>query len=238
MKRLIPLLLICTLVLCQNVLAKPVVRVIYFKPANVDNPQEDRLNYLRSVIETTENFYAREMERYGYGAKTFFTERDWKGDIVIRIAKGEKSAREYNDKVNSVLVDLLKSVKLQRETNNEIRIVFIGGLKKFGVGAKMANRCSEQCFRWCMIPADVNAYMHFYVAHELGHAFGLDHSADRSDIMFGLVRSDKATSNLKKVIVGVEDSKILDAHPHFQKDSFSVDIINKVSVVWAELKIK
>ena len=63
-----------------------IVRTIYFQPTDAPAPS-DRIPDLMLEVQ---DFYQSEMERHGYGAKTFRLENDANGNPSIHI-------RHYND---------------------------------------------------------------------------------------------------------------------------------------------
>ena len=77
------LLTFVTLAFVPNSFAQEyVVRVIYFHPNDIE-PQEDSVNTLKAMVKDVQTFYADEMERHGYGRKTFRLETDAAGDVVV-----------------------------------------------------------------------------------------------------------------------------------------------------------
>ena len=64
------------------------VRVIYFLPN--DRPaRPDRVAALRQLIKDTQQFYADEMHRHGFGRKTFTIEADADGEPLIHQIDGK-----------------------------------------------------------------------------------------------------------------------------------------------------
>ena len=81
----------------QGTLAQPSVRLVYFLPN--DRPaRPDRIEALRQLIKDTQEFYADEMERHGYGGKTFRVETDTNGEPVVHQLDG-KFAEEHYSKI-------------------------------------------------------------------------------------------------------------------------------------------
>ena len=73
------------------------LRVIYFTPADRDPVQryEDRLE---AILEDLRAFYRDQMNRNGFGPKTFQLERDSHGKFIVHLVKGKKAGRVYTDK--------------------------------------------------------------------------------------------------------------------------------------------
>ena len=78
----------------QGTLAQPSVRLVYFLPS--DRPvRPDRIEALRELIKDTQAFYADEMERHGYGRKTFRVETDADGDPIVHRFNGRFNENYY-----------------------------------------------------------------------------------------------------------------------------------------------
>ena len=71
-----------------------VVRVIYFLP-NDRSARPDRVSALRQLIKDAQKFYADEMERHGYGRKTFRVETDTNGEPVVHQFDGKFAEEHY-----------------------------------------------------------------------------------------------------------------------------------------------
>ena len=64
----------------------PIVKLIYFLPRG-NTPQPDIDTKFDEVLKGTQKFYADEMERHGYGRKTFKFETDKHGNAVVESCK-------------------------------------------------------------------------------------------------------------------------------------------------------
>ena len=65
-----------------------VVRLVYFLPN--DRPiRPDRIPVLRQLIKDSQQFFADEMERHGFGRKTFTLETDKKGEPMVHRVDGK-----------------------------------------------------------------------------------------------------------------------------------------------------
>ena len=70
------------------------VRLIYFLPN--DRPaRPERVAALRQLIKDAQEFYANEMERHGYGRKTFAVEINQNGQPVVHQIKGKFKEAYY-----------------------------------------------------------------------------------------------------------------------------------------------
>ncbi len=90
--------------------ANGMVRLVYFLPS--DRPaRPDRIAALRQVAKDAQQFYADEMERHGYGRKTFTIETDTDGEPFVHQINGKfREDYYYSEQLTdySVLVELLE----------------------------------------------------------------------------------------------------------------------------------
>ena len=78
----------------QGPLEQPSIRLVYFLPN--DRPaRPDRIEALRQLIKETQQFYADEMERHGFGRKTFRVETDRGGEPIVHRFNGRFNERHY-----------------------------------------------------------------------------------------------------------------------------------------------
>ena len=87
----------------QDPLAQPSVRLVYFLPS--DRPASpDRIEALRQLIKDTQQFYADEMERHGFGRKTFRVETDRGGEPIVHRFNGRFNERHYYQRLTDFKV--------------------------------------------------------------------------------------------------------------------------------------
>ena len=72
----------------------PVVRLIYFLPRG-NTPQPDIDTKFDTMLKNTQKFYADEMERHGFGRKTFRFETDRRGNAVVNHVNGRFRDAHY-----------------------------------------------------------------------------------------------------------------------------------------------
>ena len=79
------------------------VRVVYFLPN--DRPHRpDRVTALRQLIKNAQQFYADEMQRHGFGGKTFTVETDNNGEPLIHKVNGKFNEAYYYEPLTDLKV--------------------------------------------------------------------------------------------------------------------------------------
>ena len=87
----------------QEALSQPSVRLVYFLPN--DRPaRPDRVTALRQLIKDAQEFYADEMQRHGFGRKTFRVETDRGGDPIVHRFNGRFNERHYYQRLTDFKV--------------------------------------------------------------------------------------------------------------------------------------
>lgn len=159
----------------QTLQQREMLRLIYFLPIN-RRAQHDIDAKLDTLIKDVQQFYAQEMQRHGFDRKTFTFETDATGKAVVHHVNGRFSDCYYHtetsDKVEQEVgkrFDTSKNIYLIAVDISSERIGLSEDENVCGVGGHYLKGgyatipTSGKCFHWET------------AAHELGHAFGLQH---------------------------------------------------------------
>ena len=180
------------------------VRLVYFVP-NDRRPRPNRVEALRQLIKDAQQFFADEMDRHGFGRKTFKVETDATGTVVVHQIDGRFSNDYYytgtsDFKVWSELLEHFDGDDLQHvyfiaidlsyEALNDGQSAGLGGpifYPTYGDigfgpagGAKLRHRDitlgEELLGGFALIPAHGHNFERLgLTVHELGHGFGIEH---------------------------------------------------------------
>ena len=152
----------------QDTQTEYIVQVIYFIP-NDSKTDPDIDTQLETLIKDVQRFYADEMDRHGFGRKTFKFEVAANGNAVVHHVNGKFNDPHYHDprKVISEIgehFDILKNIYLVAVDSNQ------------------AEYCGVAHGRFAFLRAPGQCVRPWVAAHELGHTFGLWH--DRRDLSY------------------------------------------------------
>ena len=157
------LLMICfyaTITIAEAKANNRIVQLIYFVPSDEEYSAEIAETG-KNWIKTVQTFYADQMESYGYGRKTFQFETDAQGEPMFHRIDGQHPTNHYRSNSYDIQVDINPTINLRENVS-----LVIGPSSSRGHGAGWG----KSGLAVVRDSADWNT-----VAHELGHAFGLQH---------------------------------------------------------------
>ena len=196
----------------QSANADSMVRLIYFRP-NDRASRPDRVTALRGLIKDVQKFYADEMQRHGYGRKTFTIETDRKGEPLVHHVNGRFNDAYYHQKtINKVWEELNNAFDTPQRIYFVVIDISTESLDRRCGGAR---RYNEQREKALLIPASGHCFNIPLAAHEFGHAFGLEH--DFRDTAYIMSYGSNPNSISKCT------AEWLDAHGYFNNASARVN---------------
>ena len=144
------------------------VRMIYFLPN--DRPyQADVVQKMKDEIRNIQTFYAQQMQAHGHGNKTFQYETDAKGEPIVHRVDGQHPDSYYVAKNGGYREELEQ--RFDMRGHNVHFIVWnnsTGRVQKDAAGTGSG----EKRYGHATV---TSRFVFFVAAHELGHAFGLQH---------------------------------------------------------------
>ncbi len=145
-----------------------IVKLFYFIP-NDRKPQLDINSKIDTIIRKVQNFYANEMEKQGFGRKTFRYEMDENGNAEVHHVVGKNGDEHYRNNPARSFREIPKSLY---KYNKTVQVIYVDISKKILPGGAAGLAYSGKRI---LIPATGGAFNVGVTAHELGHAFGLPH---------------------------------------------------------------
>ena len=209
------------------------VRVIYFLP-NGRAPHPDIDTKLDTLMRDTQRFFADEMERNGYGRKTFRLETDASGKTLVHHFDGQFTAHYYN--VQDCFTErILPELGEQFDTSKNIYVVaadvvypgswwrgggqaYLGGSNVLYIPLDDPGE-AEQSF--------IDTY---FSGHEMGHSLGLLHDFRNSNIFGAEIMSYEVGVDLDGRRLSRCAVEWLDVHPNFNT-SETAPSLNKPATI-------
>lgn len=200
-----------------------VIRQIYFHPSDLV-PLKNIDTTLDKWVDDVQQFFADEMERHGYGRKTFQLETDAQGNPVRHYVKGKFTNEHYrNNPIGKA------NEEISEQFDRSEHFIYLNFIKfnynqDFSqVGGNAGGDPFKGTANITLVDFNDNAPRHLYtrawttIAHELGHAFGLPHDFrdDRYIMSYGL------NSGIDQLSSGA--AEWLDAHRYFNTIHNSID---------------
>ena len=199
------------------------VRLIYFLP----NDRPYRANIVKQMKDDILNiqaFYARSMQAHGYQNMTFKIETDVQGDPIVHRLDGQHSDIHYTDDTENRVLDEIEQVfDVQNNiyyivVDNSINAIRIEGrLRAAGVGGPYGKNGGIVLVQSeedrVLFPGEFN---YGIGAHELGHAFGLQHDfRNGTYIMSYGPRHNRNIGQIGETQLSKCNADFLAVHPYF-----------------------
>ena len=197
------------------------VRMIYFLPN--DRPyRADVVQRMKEEIRNIQTFYAEQMKAHGHGDKTFKIETNAQGELVVNRVDGQHPDIYYLDDMEMTVYDEIDQVFDVRNNiyfivvDNSINAISNGGVTFVrGIGGRIGKNGGDLLIH--------GEFEFSTAAHELGHAFGLNHDFRHPNGFYimsygpGLNRAIP-TGGQERHQLSVCNADFLAVHPYFNPD--------------------
>ena len=183
------------------------VRMIYFLPN--DRPfRQEVVDSMKVTIRQIQPLYADQMQAHGYGNKTFRFETDAQGEPMVHRVDGQHPNDHYHLRIDPLQAEIEQ--KFDLSANIYLLVIDSGKQLIFpgAIGANIRGSIGEKKHSYVLVP---DRFHWKTVAHELGHAFGLEHDfRDAAYIMsYGSYRDR----------ISACAAEFLAVHPYFNPDT-------------------
>ena len=154
-----------------SLLSAQSVRLIYFYPTDQAAPNQQKMDECGKIARDVQSFYRKQM-----GDKTFELEGIG-GNLTIYVVPGSRDTQHYATNRWEQIITEISGAK------SDMNLIFVEGLEVLTntIGAVMVRSCSgnkcttDQHTFYAIVPLKTEEPV-VGAAHELGHAFGLQHN--------------------------------------------------------------
>ena len=156
-----------------------IVQIVYFVPKDRE-PDPNMGTTMDTLIKDVQQFYAGEMERHGFGRKTFKFETDENGDAIVHQVIGKYNDAEYVNRNQTGSQEIRDQFDTSTSRNILIMLLdyssqLVCGRSGYGGGYGGGGSA--------ILPASGHCFTFRTIAHELGHGFGLFHDFRSNEYM-------------------------------------------------------
>lgn len=160
--------------------AQFIVKTVYFQPTDAPNPTRE----IFRLLTKSQDFYRDEMERHGYGPKTFTLQTDGAGNPGIHHVRGKHNTAHYRtDTYNRVNSELPFQLNRVADAQDNALVIIVAGIKLLNTGKRGFGGyfTGKKAGGIAIIAGE--ALIFELLAHEIGHTFGLQHTTNPNAIM-------------------------------------------------------
>lgn len=189
--------------LTEYVPSSDVVKLIYFLPSD-RAPQSDIPEKLNLMIQDVRKYFADEMERHGYGSRTFSVEKNSDGTAKVYLFEGRTTGDYYFIKTTK---KIRQEVDQYFDSSKNIHLIVADisktlTKKSSGVVSASPNPYTINYTQDLMglrggdviMTVSHSGYSSELVARELGHAFGLDNDFRDASYLMSYGKGQKRLS--------------------------------------------
>ena len=183
------------------------VRIIHFLPK--DRPfRAEVIPVIKDEVSKAQTFLNEQMQMHGYNDRTFRIETDALGELLIHRVDGQHPASYYIDeKSGRQNWKYMDEIEQMFDLNVNIYVIYRDIFENDSVG--FGGRRGKVGGFVSVATGFVNEWDWVYMAHELGHAFGLQHdfTNDAYVMSYGPAKGWKSLSACHAALLSV--------HPYF-----------------------
>ena len=186
------------------------VRIIHFLPK--DRPfRAEVIPVIKEEVRKAQTFLNEHMQMHGYNDRTFRVETDALGELLIHRVDGQHTASYYIDeKSGRQNWKYMDEIEQMFDLNANIYVIYRDIFENDSVG--YGGRRGKNGGIVSVATGFVNEWDWVFMAHELGHAFGLQHdfTNDAYVMSYGPAKGRKSLSACHAALLSV--------HPYFNPE--------------------
>lgn len=224
----------------QHTTPTDIVKLIYFIPSDC-GAQEDIPENLDKMIKSVQNYFADEMERHGFGRKTFTYETNEDGSAKIYLVEGRTTAEYYMkntltrvnreiysdfDETRNIYL-ILVAANLEDDLYNNVVVTAIPNSFKINYEKDISGQRGGSI----IIPEDSDGYIPRSMLRMFGYAFGL--GRDFSDPSYLMSYGSKQKQLSKKNAEWLDKSRLFNT---YQKVFNKPSTIEKLSTLRGKVR--
>ena len=189
------------------------VRLIYFTPK--DRPFKERItDQMVTHMHIVQTFYADQMENHGYGRKAFAFETDAKGEMVTHQVKGQFTDTHY---LYNTTKKVWTEIQEQFDVSKNIFVVIVD-ISSSSIRGALGHGSSLLGGRSGILWISKSGMQSQVIAHELGHAFGLQHDFRNNQFLMSYGSYNPSSTQLRRTVLSNESAEFLDVSRFFNSN--------------------